>query len=63
MNTPASEGSQALPDRRAQRDTIRNYHRHSLKMVLLTMGAFAPLVTAVLWFAKAPCTLSRPPPV
>lgn len=61
MNTPASEGSQALPDRRAQRDTIRNYHRHSLKMVLLTMGAFAPLVAAVLWIAEAPLYLVAVP--
>jgi hypothetical protein len=37
------------PERGGQRDTLRNHHRQSLRMLLLTLCAITPCVVLALW--------------
>lgn len=37
------------PDHRGQRDTLRNHHRQSLRVLLLTLCAITPCIVLALW--------------
>jgi PAS domain S-box-containing protein len=37
------------PDRGGQRDTLRNHHRHSLRMLLLALCVVTPCISLLLW--------------